>query len=73
MRKNKILRRGQRQTGKPQIYCNPDICPNCMYIGEGDSYCDETGCIVLADWSPTEHYMNSRCPYVKREKEGAQA
>lgn len=25
--------------GQPQKRCNPDTCPNCMYIGEGDSWC----------------------------------
>mgnify|MGYP001515451052 CR=1 FL=1 len=39
------------------MYCNPDVCPNCMYIGEGDSLCDVLQEIVLDDWSPTEHYM----------------
>ena len=45
------------------MYCNPDVCPNCMYIGEGDSFCDVIQEIVLADWSPTEHYMGPGCPY----------
>lgn len=31
-------------------------CPNCIYIGDGDSMCDETNQIVLIDWEPTEHY-----------------
>lgn len=46
-----------------KIYCNPDICPNCQYIGEGDSYCDATGEIVLEDWEPTEEFMGEGCPY----------
>lgn len=37
--------------------CNPDTCPNCMYIGEGDSWCDKIGEIVLSDWEPTDYYM----------------
>lgn len=45
------------------MYCNPDVCPNCMYIGEGDSLCDVLQEIVLDDWSPTEHYMGPGCPY----------
>lgn len=39
------------------MYCNPDVCPHCQYIGEGDSWCDEIHEIVLSDWEPTEHYM----------------
>lgn len=38
-------------------YINPDTCPNCMYIGEGDSWCDKIGEIVLSDWEPTDYYM----------------
>lgn len=42
---------------RPQRVCNPDTCPNCMYVGEGDSWCDKIGKIVLFDWEPTEYYM----------------
>ncbi len=51
------------------MYCNPDVCPNCQYIGEGDSWCDKTGEIVLEDWAPTENYMGPGCPYAQN-KEG---
>ena len=51
-----------------EIRCNPDICPNCQYIGDGDSYCDEIGEIVLEDWAPTDHYMGPGCPYRKVQK-----
>ena len=47
------------------IFCNPDICPNCQYIGEGDSICDETLNVVLADWEPTDDYMRD-CPLLKK-------
>lgn len=49
------------------IGCDPDACPNCQYIGEGDSYCDEIGEIVLEDWTPTDHYMGAGCPYRKAQ------
>ena len=45
-----------------QIYCNPDVCPNCYYIGEGDSICNANAEIVLSDWEPTEAYMKD-CPF----------
>ena len=48
---------------KKIIYCNPDVCPYCMYIGEGDSVCDIIHEIVLVDWVPTEHYMGVGCPF----------
>ena len=46
------------------MHCNPDGCPHCQYIGEGDSWCDEIHEIVLSDWVPTEHYMGQGCPYL---------
>lgn len=51
----------------PDIFCNPDICPNCQYIGEGDSICDETLNVVLADWEPTDDFMRD-CPLMKKWK-----
>lgn len=51
----------------PDIFCNPDICPNCQYIGEGDSICDETMNVVLADWEPTDDFMRD-CPLMKKQK-----
>ena len=52
----------------PTMYCNPDVCPSCQYIGEGDSLCDKTGEIVLADWEPTEHFMGRGSPYKKKTR-----
>ena len=43
--------------------CDPDLCPNCQYIGDGDSLCDVTQEIVLSDWTPTENFMGEGCPY----------
>ncbi len=48
--------------------CNPDICPNCQYIGEGDSFCDVLGEIVLSDWEPTDAFMSEGCPYLRPKK-----
>ena len=63
------------------MHCNPDSCPHCQYIGEGDSWCDEIHEIVLSDWEPTEHYMGQGCPYLaqprrrkrRRKKKGPDA
>ncbi len=54
-----------------EMFCNPDTCPNCQYIGEGDSYCDAIGEIVLEDWLPTEHFMGAGCPYPQRKSGGS--
>lgn len=43
--------------------CDPDSCPHCIYIGEGDSLCDVLQEIILEDWTPTEHFMGAGCPY----------
>ena len=45
------------------MYCNPGVCPYCQYIGEGDSWCDRIGEIVLSDWEPTDDFMGPGCPY----------
>ena len=50
------------------MYCNPDVCPNCQYLGQGDSMCDLNNEIVLEDWEPTESYMAPPCPYRIRHR-----
>ncbi len=45
--------------------CDPALCDNCIYMGEGDFICDRfadkggSPAMVMCDWDPTEHYM--RC------------
>ena len=39
------------------MICNPDLCPYCQYIGEGDFLCDKHMEIVVSDWEPTESYL----------------
>lgn len=51
-----------------EMFCNPDKCPNCQYIGEGDSLCEITMEIVLSDWTPTEDAMGPGCPYQSKRK-----
>lgn len=48
--------------------CNPDVCPYCQCIGDGDSLCEITMEIVLSDWVPTEKFMGPECPYLKKRK-----
>lgn len=50
-----------------KMYCNPDICPNCQYIGEGDSICDVNMTIVLDDWAPTDDFMKN-CPFTQGDE-----
>ena len=49
------------------MFCNPDICPNCEYIGEGDSVCTVIQKIVLSDWQPTDSFMGEGCLYEEGE------
>lgn len=45
-------------------------CANCIYICEGDYYCDEANAIILTDFTnPTEHYF--KCKGERWESEEA--
>ena len=33
-----------------------DTCPYCMYIGEGDFFCEATEELVWTDWEPVLGY-----------------
>ena len=61
------MRKKKTRRSPPSIFCNPDICPNCQYIGEGDSFCDATQEIVLSDWEPTDAFMGEGCPYANNQ------
>lgn len=65
-----LLQNGKSNTEiyEKEMRCNPDVCPNCEYHSDGDSFCDLIGEIVLEDWEPTEHYMGPGCPYRKAQK-----
>ena len=52
------------------MYCNPDICPHCTYIGEGDSVCMVLQELVLEDWTPTRRAMASGCIYRRLNEAG---
>ena len=42
---------------KNEIFCDPGVCDNCMYICEGDFLCEKYQEIVVSDWQPTENYL----------------
>lgn len=55
-----------QQCAKSNIdYCNPDICPHCLYIGGGESICDLTIETVMKDWLPTKENAGHNCPYLR--------
>lgn len=41
------------------IFCDPAVCHNCVYIGEGDFICDKTSetVFVMSDWDVTDDFM----------------
>lgn len=44
------------------LQCDPAVCDECMYIGEGDFVCslhldDPDRAMVVEDWVPTENYL----------------
>ena len=57
---NKILQ------GKKPKCC--DTCDNCVYIGEGDYFCDENMVIVKEDHVPNENYNYcNECDWKEQE------
>lgn len=38
-------------------FCDPGMCDECVYIGEGDFLCEKYNEIVLSDWEPTDDFM----------------
>lgn len=47
---------------KPRM-CDPGMCDNCTYIGDGDFICDRgpgEPVLVVEDWEPNENYFMCR-------------
>jgi len=45
-----------------QKMCDPAVCDCCLYIGEGDFYCDRFQEIVVSEWEPTGKYLICQQP-----------
>ena len=45
---------------KKAIFCDPGMCEECLYIGDGDFFCDKLQEIVISDWQPTDDYLGCR-------------
>lgn len=46
---------------KPKM-CDPNVCDDCLYIGEGDFVCSQhiqepDRALVIDEWVPTENYL----------------
>lgn len=51
---------------RKQRFCDPGMCDNCTYLGEGDFLCDKHQVIVVEDWTPTEDYMKCKSVHGKK-------
>lgn len=47
-----------RKKGVPK-FCDPGMCDDCIYAGEGDFFCDRYNVQVVSEWTPTGDYL--RC------------
>lgn len=58
-RKDKrMLRRGEYE--KPRT-CDPGMCPNCEYLGDGNAICTRyNNVLVLSDWQITPNTLMCR-------------
>lgn len=45
---------------KKAIFCDPGMCKECRYIGDGDFFCDKLQEIVVSDWQPTDEYLGCK-------------
>lgn len=54
---------------RKEKFCDPSVCDNCLYIGEGDFICDKYSLpiLVIDDWYPNENFL--KC---KKEAAGKQ-
>lgn len=46
-----------RKKKRGKKICDPALCANCIYVGDGGFLCDEAMEIVVEDWTPTEYYL----------------
>ena len=55
------MSRKNKKDKKDEKTCDPMMCDNCNYIGEGDFICDRgiEPVLVMYDWAPTENF--ERC------------
>ena len=58
-RKLKFIKKQQSAESKIKAVAVKDCwsCDACLYVGEGDHWCDETHEIVIEDFIPNENYL----------------
>ncbi len=61
---------------RKQRMCDPGMCDNCVYLGEGDFGCDNPRVskggemvIVVSDWESTKDYMACKKANIRSKSE----
>lgn len=55
-----MSKKNKHHTQSNKKCCDPAFCDNCLYICEGDFFCDKFNALVVSDWTPTEDYMKCK-------------
>lgn len=49
--------KAKRIKKKSEKFCDPAVCNECDYLGDGDFICWKQDEIVVTDWEPTENFL----------------
>lgn len=49
--------KAKRIKKKSEKFCDPAVCNECDYLGDGDFICWKQDEIVVTDWEPTEYFL----------------
>ena len=52
-----MAKKSKKPKKHKELFCDPSMCDDCVYIGEGDFLCDRHQVIVVSDWEPTEDFL----------------
>ena len=53
---------------KAENLCDPAVCDDCVYLGDGDFICWKQDEIVVTDWEPTKYYMMCETRHQNRRR-----
>lgn len=61
-----MQKKGKKHHKKKPKACDPAVCDDCVYVGEGDFACMQGDPVfVIEDWVQTEDYLRCRHPATK--------
>lgn len=55
-----MVKKVKKRKNKNREFCDPSVCDECIYIGEGEFICDKLQKIVVANWQPTNMYLKCK-------------